>query len=89
MNDSSTAKAHPVFSRSAPAFDQIVLSALKELADARRAYFEAKRGLRAQALSPVARMVLTQAHDRAACKITSARFALDMAIDASEDSCGS
>lgn len=79
-----TAATTPAFSRREPEFDRVVCAAVKELRDARREMLEAKRRLRAADLSPLARGNLTSIHDRAAKRVTGARFALDQALDASE-----
>lgn len=77
--------APPPFRNRPPTFNHVELAALATLKAARREMLDTKIALRDLALLPSARTRLEQKHDRAAQKVTAARFDLDTALDAAED----
>ena len=66
--------------------DLATTQAVLVLRKAGRAMLDAMCQLLATDLSPVAGGILERRHDRAAQRVTAARFALDQVLDASEDS---
>lgn len=68
-----------------PTFNHVELAAVATLKAARREMLEARVALRNLGLTPSARGLLEKKHDRAAKKVTAARFDLDTALDAAED----